>query len=184
MGKKIVLISGSPRKNGNSASINKYFASKAAELGANVKCFDAAALGIKPCQACETCFSTGRACTLDDNFSNIAEAIEWADTIAFSTPVYWYAMSAQLKAVVDKLYSFEVGERMPVGKECVLIGCAGEGEEAFTILRQEFDYVINYLEWEKAGEIFYPNVIGEGEIESTDYRSAVDRILEAIVQER
>ena len=61
------------------------------------------------CRACETCFSTGKACTFDDDFNKIAPAILEADALVFTMPVYWYSIPAQIKGVIDRIYSL-VGE--------------------------------------------------------------------------
>lgn len=75
MSKKIVVITGSPRKNGNSFAMTDAFIKAAEEKGHAVTRFDAALKKVGGCRACETCFSTGKACTFDDDFNAIAPAI-------------------------------------------------------------------------------------------------------------
>lgn len=58
---------------------------------------------------CETCFKTGKACSFDDDFNIIAPAILDADVIVFTMPVYWYSIPAQIKGVIDRMYSLVVG---------------------------------------------------------------------------
>ena len=72
------------------------------------------------CRACETCFSTGKACTFDDDFNTIAPAILEADVIVFTMPVYWYSIPAQIKGVIDRIFSMVVGGKDIAGKECAL----------------------------------------------------------------
>lgn len=182
--KKIVLISGSPRREGNTSRIHSYLISELSRGGADVTVFNAAKDSVSPCLACDTCFRTGAACTHDPVFSKIANTITEADVVIFSTPVYWYSMSSQLKSVIDKLYSFEVGECMPTGKDCVLVACASEGAEAFSVLRQEFDYIIGYLSWNKIGELFIPEVTYAGDIDQTDYMNIADTLISRILQEK
>ncbi len=104
--KKIVVITGSPRRDGNSAAMTEAFVKAAEAKGHSVKRFDAANMKLGGCRACETCFSTGKACTFDDDFNAIAPDILEADAVVFSTPVYWYSWPSQIKCVIDKLYSF------------------------------------------------------------------------------
>ena len=79
MSKKVVVITGSPRKNGNSFAMTDSFIQAAEAKGHTVTRFDAAFLKIGGCHACETCFKTGKACSFDDDFNTIAPAILEAD---------------------------------------------------------------------------------------------------------
>ncbi len=126
MSKKVVVITGSPRKNGNSFAMTESFIKAAQEKGHSVTRFDAAMMEIGGCRACETCFSTGKACTFDDDFNKIAPAILEADALVFTSPVYWYSIPAQIKGVIDRIYSLVVGGKDISGKECALIACCEE----------------------------------------------------------
>lgn len=75
MSKKIVVITGSPRKNGNSAAMADAFIQAAEARGHAVTRFDAALKQVGGCRACETCFKTGKACSFDDDFNVLAPAI-------------------------------------------------------------------------------------------------------------
>lgn len=72
MSKKIVVVTGSPRKNGNSFAMTDAFIKAAGEKGHTITRFDAAFKKVGGCHACETCYSTGKACTFDDDFNTIA----------------------------------------------------------------------------------------------------------------
>ncbi len=80
------------------------------------------------CRACETCFKTGKACSFDDDFNIIAPEIEKADIVVFTTPVYWYSFPAQIKGVIDRLFSFCVAGKDIAGKQCALIACCEEDD--------------------------------------------------------
>ena len=101
MSKKIVVITGSPRKNGNSFAMTDAFIKAAEEKGHTITRFDSALKKVGGCRACETCFSTEKACTFDDDFNTVAPAILEADVIVFTMPVYWYSIPAQIKGVID-----------------------------------------------------------------------------------
>ena len=134
MGKKIVVITGSPRANGNSAAMAAAFVKAAEEKGHEVARFDAAMMNVGGCRACCGCFKSGKACAFDDDFNKIAPEIEAADAVVFAMPVYWYTMPAQIKAVLDKFYSFFVAGREIGGKKCALISCC-EAEDRRRALR-------------------------------------------------
>lgn len=86
MSKNIVVITGSPRKNGNSFAMTESFIKAAEAKGHTVTRFDAAMMNIGGCHACATCYSTGKACTFDDDFNTIAPAILDADAVVFTMP--------------------------------------------------------------------------------------------------
>ena len=84
MSKKIVVITGSPRKDGNSFAMTDAFIRAAQAKGHTVTRFDAAMMKIGGCHACETCFKTGKACSFDDDFNLIAPAVLEADALVFT----------------------------------------------------------------------------------------------------
>ena len=81
--KKIVLLTASPRANGNSAAMARAFSRTVQEQGAELVRIDAALCGVKGCIACDNCFKNGRPCCFDDGFNQILEEILSADAIAF-----------------------------------------------------------------------------------------------------
>ena len=115
MSKKIVVITGSPRKNGNSFAMTDTFIKAAEAKGYVVTRFDAALKNVGGCHACETCYKTGKACSFDDDFNTIAPYIVEADVVVFTTPVYWYSFPAQIKGVIDKLYALCVAGKDVAG---------------------------------------------------------------------
>ncbi len=169
MSKKIVVITGSPRKNGNSFAMTDAFIQAAEAKGHTVTRFDAAMKKVGGCRACETCFKTGKACSFDDDFNTIAPAILEADAVVFTTPVYWYSIPAQIKGVIDRLYSFCVGGKNIAGKECALITCCEE--EDMSVLdgvRIPMERTAALLKWKMVGEVQVPGVLNVGDIAKTD----------------
>ncbi len=169
MKKKIVLITGSPRRGGNTFAMADAFAAAAEAAGHTVERFDAAMMKLEGCRACETCFKTGKACSFDNDFNKIAPAIEEADGIVFAMPVYWYSVPAQIKCVIDKLYSFCVAGRDVAGKECGLIACCEE-EDATVLdcVRVPYERSIALLRWRSVGEVLVPGVLNRGDVDKTD----------------
>ncbi|MCM1136387.1 MAG: flavodoxin family protein [Clostridium sp.] len=169
MSKKIVVITGSPRKNGNSFAMTDAFIKAAEAKGHTVTRFDAAMKNVGGCHACETCYKTGKACSFDDDFNTIAPAILEADAVVFTMPVYWYSIPAQIKGVIDRLFSFVVGNKDISGKECALITCCEE--EDMTVMdgvRIPIERSAALLKWHMAGEVLVPGVLNVGDIEKTD----------------
>ena len=169
MSKKIVVITGSPRKDGNSFAMTDTFIRAAEEKGHSVTRFDAAQKNVGGCHACETCYKTGKACSFDDDFNEIAPALLEADVVVFSTPVYWYSIPAQIKAVIDKMYSFCVAGKDIAGKECMLIACCEEDDQSVLDgVRIPIERTAALVKWHMAGEVLVPGVLNVGDIEKTD----------------
>ena len=169
MSKKIVVITGSPRKNGNSFAMTDAFIKAAEAKGHTVTRFDAAMMKIGGCRACETCYSTGKACTFDDDFNIIAPVILEADAIVFTMPVYWYSIPAQIKSVIDRVFSLVVGGKDITGKECALITCCEEHDmSVMDGVRVPMERMCALNKWNMVGEVLIPGVFNVGDIENTD----------------
>lgn len=169
MNKKIVVITGSPRKNGNSFAMTDAFIHAAEQKGHSVKRFDAVMMNLSGCHACETCFKTGKACSFGNDFNTVAPAILEADVIIFSMPVYWYSIPGQIKNLIDKLYSFFVANKDISGKECGLIACCEEEDlSVMDGVRVPMERTAALLKWRMVGEVLIPGVLNPGDIEKTD----------------
>ncbi len=169
MSKKIVVITGSPRKNGNSFAMTDAFIKTAEAKGHIITRFDAALKKVGGCRACETCFSTGKACTFDDDFNTIAPAILEADVIVFTMPVYWYSIPAQIKGVIDRIFSMVVGGKDIAGKECALITCCEEDDmSVMDGVRIPIERMAALNKWKMAGEVLIPGVLNVGDIDKTE----------------
>ena len=108
---KITVITGSPRKNGNSFAMTEAFLKEAEKLGHMAQRFDAAFMKIGGCHACQTCFKTGKACSFDDDFNIIAPSILESDAVVFTMPVYWYSIPAQKRSDRPHLFVLHSRER-------------------------------------------------------------------------
>ena len=166
---KIVVITGSPRKNGNSFAMTEAFIRAAESLGHTVQRFDAALLQIGGCRACQTCFKTGKACSFDDDFNRIAPAVLEADAVVYTMPVYWYSIPAQIKGVIDRIFSLVIGGKDVAGKKCALITCCEEEDvTAMDGVRMPIERSAALLQWEMVGEVLVPGVLDAGDIAKTD----------------
>lgn len=169
MGKKVLVITGSPRKGGNSFAMTDAFIRKAEENGHSVKRYDAAFMNLGGCHGCETCYSTGKPCSFDDDFNKMAQDILDCDTIVFTTPVYWYSIPAQIKCIIDKMFSFVVGGKDFAGKECMLITCCEEDDiSVMDGVRIPIERTAALNKWTMAGVVLVPSVLNKGDIDKTD----------------
>lgn len=166
--KKIVLITGSPRPNGNSFALAEAFSRAAEKNGHTITRFDAAQLEIKGCTVCDSCYQSAKACSYDDDFNKAAPDIEAADAVVFATPLYWYTFPAKLKALIDKFYAFYMGKRGIGNKECALMVCCEDEAEQLEGIRFSYMHTIGLLEWRSVGEVLIPLVHEAGAIHQTD----------------
>ena len=169
MGKKIVVITGSPRKDGNRFAMTDAFIQAAEAKGHTVTRFDAAMKNVGGCRACMTCYKTGKACSFDDDFNTVAPAILEADAIVFTMPVYWYSIPAQIKGVIDRIFSLVVGGKDIAGKECALITCCEEDDvTVMDGVRIPMERMCALNKWKMVGEVLIPGVLNVGDIGKTD----------------
>jgi len=99
--KKVLILSGSPRKYGNSDLLCEEFMKGAVEAGHTAELIRIAEKKIGFCKGCYACKKKG-ICITKDDMSEIIQKMIDADVIALASPVYFYAMNAQLKAVIDR----------------------------------------------------------------------------------
>lgn len=103
MQKKVIAISASPRKEGNSDILCDQFLKGAAESGHTVEKINLRQAKLGYCMACYACRETKK-CIQKDAGNEILEKMVAADVIVFSTPVYFYSASGQLKTLIDRTF--------------------------------------------------------------------------------
>ena len=126
MSKKVLVISTSPRKGGNSDTLADEFARGARERGNSVEKVTLYDKTIGFCKGCLTCQTTQR-CVIRDDADVIARKMLTADVIVFATPIYYYGMCGQMKTLLDRanpLYSAEYAFR-----DIYLLAAAAEEDE-------------------------------------------------------
>lgn len=107
MGKKILVLEGSPRKKSNTAALCDSFIKGAEENGHFVERIFIRDQRIGGCLSCGACHRNGGSCVQQDDMKKIYDAIAEAEVIVFSSPVYFYSWTAQMKAVLDRMFALE-----------------------------------------------------------------------------
>lgn len=108
MSEKILILCGSPRKNGNTNTIVKWVQQAAVDAGAQVECIDVVQLNYKSlgCTACMSCQNSDKyECVIDDDATPILKRMTEFDIIAYATPLYCFGPTAQLKVFTDRMHS-------------------------------------------------------------------------------
>ncbi len=104
--KKILILEGSPRPNGNSCILSNEFARGAEEAGCSVDKIQISRKKISGCLGCNACYRNGGSCVQKDDMEEIRAKMLEADVIVLASPIYFYSMTAQMKALVDRTYAF------------------------------------------------------------------------------
>jgi multimeric flavodoxin WrbA len=107
MSKQILILKGSPREKGNSATLADRVAAGALEAGAQVESVYLHSLDIRPCDACDLCKEPGSGCVIEDDMQPLYPKLAEADAIVLASPIYWFTFSAQLKLCMDRWYAFQ-----------------------------------------------------------------------------
>ena len=170
----ILVLTGSPREHGNSNTLASHFIRGASEAGHTVTRFDAALKNVHPCIACNSCGMNGP-CVFKDDFEFVREHIIPADLVAFVTPMYYFGISAQLKAVIDRFYAINGSIHTP--KQAVLIMTyANNSKRNESPILTHYDVLLEYLGWTDAGRIIVPGVWTAGSVDRTSYPDQAYRL--------
>lgn len=125
--KKVLIISTSPRKDGNSDALAKEFAKGALEAGHEVEKIDLYDKTIGFCRGCLVCQSTGR-CVIRDDANTIAQKMREAEVLVFATPIYYYGMCGQMKTMLDRANPLYAGDY--AFRDVYLLAAAADEEES------------------------------------------------------
>lgn len=150
---KVMVITGSPHKTGTSALLADKFIEGAQESGHEVTRFDAAFESVKPCMACEYCSSHNGECVYKDSMNLLNKKIVETELIVFVTPLYYYGMSAQLKAVIDRFHA--VNSKISGGKKTMLLATSyGDDDWTMVALEKMYESMLLFLNWQDVGKLF------------------------------
>lgn len=171
---KILVITGSPRRNGNSSALADHFTKGAEEAGHDVVRFDAAFGSVHACVACNRCGMDGE-CVFKDDFEFVRRHIVGAGMVVFATPMYYFGVSAQLKAVIDRFYAINGRIHAPKKAALLMTYADTSASEAKPILAH-YETLLNYLGWSDAGRVVAPGVWQAGAISRTEYPEQAYRL--------
>ena len=179
--KKILVIVGSGRKNGNTEQLADAFILGAKEAGHFVKKINLAGKLINGCTSCGMCRTEG-ACIQNDDFNEIVPYIKTCDLLVFASPLMYYHVSSKLKAFIERFYSLgEEADGCPMGrkelypaKDSVLLMTADDNE--FWTFEQARAYyqmaVVKYMGFHDKGAVLAGGcgeMQGQPAIKETEY---------------
>ena len=159
MSKKIIILNGAARQNGNTAKLAQAFADGAISAGNEVKIFYLDGMNIHNCKGCLNAGKNSKSpCSQKDDMDNIYAEFEEADVVVFASPLYFWTVTGTLKTAADRLYAelecLGYG-RFPKNSVLLMTADGGDYSQAVTWYRT---YERN-LGWKNLGE-----VLGKGKI--------------------
>ncbi len=151
---KIVVLAGSPHKNGTSNTLVNEFVKGAKDKGKEVEIIDLAHIDIHPCMGCDFCGMNGN-CRWQDKGNEILNKILECDVIVFASPVYYYNVSSQLKMMIDRFYAKTIKITNKNLKAAVIM-TAWNNDYEFTygVVDKYFDTLFSYMHFKDAGRIY------------------------------
>jgi len=131
---KVVAVNGSPRKKGNIDAMIEEAAKVLRKNGVKVETVSLADMEVRPCDACEMCYSKAWACPLEDDAKEVLKRMAGADGLLIGSPVYFGGVTAQLKALFDRsimaYQAFEFKDKVLGAISC---GGAAHGGQELTV---------------------------------------------------
>ena len=149
---KIVVLMGSPNKNGSTAILVDSFVQGAAEAGHNSEVIDICRADIHPCTGCVRCGYEGP-CVQKDDVEVIRGKLLSADMVVFATPLYYYGMTAQLKAVVDRFCAYNSSLNGRHLKSALLTVAWNADDWTFEALTAHYKTLVRYIHFEDMGMV-------------------------------
>ena len=140
----IIIINGSARKGNTLTAINALI--KGASEKNEIEVIEPDKLQIAPCKGCGAC-QCHKGCVDNDDTNPTIDKIAAADMILFTTPVYWWGMSAQLKLVIDKCYCRGLQLK---NKKVGVIAVGGSPVDSiqYELINKQFNCMADYLSWD------------------------------------
>lgn len=163
----ILIFSGSPRKGGNTDLLVEAFA-KGASQKHHVEVVSVHDYKVNPCMGCNACFKNkANACVQNDDMSLIYEKMSQADMLVIASPVYFYGLSAQLKAVIDRFHN-PIRDTFRLKKMALLLVGAATLPELFDSILAQYRLCLNFFKLEDVGHVLVRGVKDKGDIRNAD----------------
>ena len=166
MGKKIIVLNGSPRKNGNTSALVKAFRDGAESAGHSVTEFWLGGMKINGCRGCCAGGKNPESpCVQKDDMDQIYPAYKEADVVVLASPLYYWTISGQLKCAFDRLFAVaecDPNYTNPRKESALLMAAEGNGFEETVYW---YDRLMGHIGWKDCGKVLCGGVMAVGDIE-------------------
>lgn len=155
MSKQIIILNGSPRKNGNTSALVRSFTEGAESAGHTITEFFLDSMAIHGCKGCFGGHSSKECpCVQKDDMAQIYPAVKACDVIVLASPLYYWNMSGQIRTAVDRLFALEEGDgnllRGHGRSSALLMAAEGHG---FDDVMLYYDHLMEHLNWNNLGHV-------------------------------
>lgn len=157
----ILVVTGSPRRGGNTEVLADAFAGAAKESGHTVVVRKLSSLKVGPCLACEYCFSHDGVCVQKDDMNEILKDVSEAELLVIASPIYWFDVSAQTKCFIDRLYAC-AKKGFCIRTAAMLLDSGSPG--VYAAAQAQLKDICDYLGWKNLGAITAPGMTEMGSI--------------------
>ena len=163
MSHKILVVTGSPRKKGNTNLLADAFIQGAEAAGNEVYRFDAGRAQIKGCLDCKYCFAHDGECAQKDDMQEAYPLLHECDILVLASPIYFFTISAQIKAFIDRLFC-SVTKPFAIKSTALLTVQEDKDPAVADNAANTYRSIISYTNWKDLGVVSVPGVSEAGAI--------------------
>lgn len=178
-GRNAMFVSGfmgSPRKKGNTAYLLEQFLARFESLGATTETIHVPDKKIQPCTGCSLCEKKGYCCFEDDMQAEIFPIIRKSDIIVIASPIYFYNVPSELKALIDRSqtlwarkYKLRLKDPAEISRKGFMLSVgATKGSDLFDSINLTLKYFFKGIGADFAGELSYNRVEEQGDLAKVD----------------
>ena len=170
---KVLILTGSPRKGGNTDRLVAAFV-EGARKNNEIKVISIADVMVSPCIGCNACFvREGNSCVQRDDMELIYDRLKEADTLIIASPVYFYGVSAQLKAVIDRLHT-PMRSCFGIKRLGLILVGAADLPELFDSILTQYRLVLNFFKLKDIGTVLVRGAREKGSVRESSLKEAYE----------
>ncbi|MCQ2199550.1 MAG: flavodoxin family protein [Paludibacteraceae bacterium] len=163
----IIILSGSPRNGGNTEQLVDAFVSGASNQH-SVEVISINDYHINPCIGCNSCFKRDdNSCFQNDNMKTIYSKLKSADMLVIASPVYFYGISAQLKAIIDRCHN-PIRNTFNIKQTALILVGAATLPELFDSIITQYELCLKFFNLKDSGRVLVSGCRDKKDVEKTD----------------
>lgn len=167
---KVLVLTGSPHPHGTTAFLADEFCLGAIDAGHKIVPFNTAKLNIHSCIGCYHCRENDGNCIYDDDMMQIYPHLLSADAVVLVTPLYYFGMTSQLKAVIDRFFALNTVLR-EMSKKLYLIAAGNDIDDwAMDAIKVHIKSICRYLGWKEGDMVLATGANTQKDVENTEYQ--------------
>ena len=167
LGMNILVLSGSPRKGGNTDLLVESFV-KGASQKHQVEVVSVHDYKVNPCIGCNSCFAReDHKCCQKDDMQIVYDKMAKAEMLVIASPVYFYGLSAQLKAVIDRFHN-PIRDTLHIHKMALLLVGAASLPELFDGILTQYKLCLNFFKLQDMGQVLVRGAKDKGDVKNCD----------------